>query len=264
LYHAAPGHALPLGAALAVAIGALGAYVVASAAATAAGASSLTALAVGQCAMGALVLGVARALGQPARAVGIAPAAPALIAAAALIGASLWLINVALVSALFTVESRDLEHLTPVVHRPPLAPVLLGVAVAPAICEELVFRGALLRGLAARMPAAAALALSSSLFALYHVSPVRLLPTLTLGLALGALTLRAGSIAPAILGHLINNAIVIAVERDPGGPLARAIAAEPEIALAASAALVGAGLALTARAAPASRSRPAPGPDVVS
>ena len=207
----------------------------------------------------ALSLGVLRAARLPLRALGIAAAPPRFLVAGALIGASAWYLNLALVDLLVTVEREEVETLQRLVERPALPAVLLAVALVPAACEEVLFRGALLRGLAARIAPAAALAVSAAMFAVYHFRPVQMLPTFTLGLVLGALSLRAGSILPSALAHCLNNALAIVVHRQASEPLSRGLAEHPHLALAGFGALFVAGTAVAVTAPPAPRA-PAPAP----
>ncbi|HLL23635.1 MAG TPA: CPBP family intramembrane glutamic endopeptidase, partial [Kofleriaceae bacterium] len=129
--------------------------------------------------------------------------------AALLIGASAWYLNMRLVSAL-PVRDED-EQLVALIDRPSTLVVLLAVAVAPALCEEVLFRGVLVRGLATRLPRIAAIVLGAAVFSLYHMRVVQLVPTFTLGLVLGYLALRARSALPGVLAHFSNNAIALLV-----------------------------------------------------
>lgn len=96
--------------------------------------------------------------------------------------------------------------------------VLLILAVTPAICEELVFRGVLLHALGTRLTGAATVALSAVIFGAFHLSSVtviRLLPTMWLGLLLGLVVWRTRSIFPAMLMHFVNNALVVVIVSTP-------------------------------------------------
>jgi membrane protease YdiL (CAAX protease family) len=86
--------------------------------------------------------------------------------------------------------------------------ILLGVAVVPAFCEELLFRGILLGGLRARLGTPGAVLVSSALFAAVHFDPLVLLPIFLLGILLGTITVVTGSLIPAVVVHLLNNALV--------------------------------------------------------
>jgi sodium transport system permease protein len=93
---------------------------------------------------------------------------------------------------------------------PPWVAWLL-IAVLPAVCEELFFRGWLLAALGGRRPtprrAAVAVVVQAACFAAFHLLPERMPQTFAVGLALGWLTLRCGSILPAILAHLAHNSV---------------------------------------------------------
>ena len=248
LYHAARGPSLPAGSALLLVLAAIATLITAAQLAVMAGAPLLVAMAAGQLGMLALALGVLRAARLPRRALGIAAAPPRFWAAGALVGVSAWYLNLALIDALVTVEPEEVETLQRLVERPGLPVVLLAVALVPAVCEEVLFRGVLLRGLAARIAPVAALLVSSAMFAVYHFKPVQMLPTFTLGLVLGAISLRAGSILPSALAHLLNNAMAIVVDRQASEPLSRGLAEHPRLALAGFGALFIAGTAVAVSA----------------
>lgn len=79
----------------------------------------------------------------------------------------------------------------------------LAVAVVFApILEEFLFRGAILQGLKPQLGARAACLWSAAFFAMFHFyNPWQILPTFFLGLILGWLVLRTGSIWSAIVLH---------------------------------------------------------------
>jgi membrane protease YdiL (CAAX protease family)/ABC-type Na+ efflux pump permease subunit len=90
-------------------------------------------------------------------------------------------------------------------------PVLFGlVAFAPAICEELLFRGAL-QGLTGRsLRPAVAVALTALAFGLFHTSLFRILPTAALGLLFGTARVRSNSLLVPMLMHAMNNGLYVA------------------------------------------------------
>jgi membrane protease YdiL (CAAX protease family) len=259
LYHAAPGASLSASDALVVVLAAMGTLLAVGGGAVSFGAAPYGAMAIAQVGMLAVALVSLRLLHRPPRALGLAAAPGIFVLASVLIGVSAWYLNLALVDALIEVEPEDVETLQRAVARPSLSLVLLAVALAPAICEEVVFRGALLRGLASRIPPLAALVISSAMFALYHVRPVQMLPTFTLGLSLGLLSLRAGSILPAVIAHFLNNTMAILVSRQESHALSHALDAHPYIALGAFAVIFFAGLAV-AVFAPLAPPPPPPSP----
>jgi sodium transport system permease protein len=87
------------------------------------------------------------------------------------------------------------------------------IALVPALCEELLFRGIVLPAFAHRFRAGVALALSALLFGLIHldvtpdqhVTLYRVPFAAAVGLGLGILRLRAGSLLPCILAHAFLN-----------------------------------------------------------
>jgi membrane protease YdiL (CAAX protease family) len=88
--------------------------------------------------------------------------------------------------------------------------MLLGlVAVLPGLSEEGLFRGYLQSRLLQRMPAAAAIGISSLLFAIAHLDPLHVLAVIPLGVWLGVIAWRCDSIWPSALGHMVNNAVSI-------------------------------------------------------
>jgi sodium transport system permease protein len=92
-----------------------------------------------------------------------------------------------------------------------LASVLICLALAPGVCEELFCRGTLLTGLRKSVGDTGGVILSAFLFAVLHLSPYRFLPQFVLGLALALLVLRSGSIIPAMLLHVGHNAAAVLI-----------------------------------------------------
>jgi membrane protease YdiL (CAAX protease family) len=93
----------------------------------------------------------------------------------------------------------------------------LTIAAAPAICEELLFRGLALPSLAARLGSTGAVVASSLLFGLIHLDQVasgvslyRVPFAIGVGLVFGALRVRTGGLAACTIAHLTLNAITFA------------------------------------------------------
>ncbi len=89
----------------------------------------------------------------------------------------------------------------------PVWQLILYVAVLPAICEELAFRGVLLKGLRRRFRPAGLVVGIGLMFGMFHVTLYRLAPTAFLGMVLTAVALMTGSIFPGMLLHAGNNAL---------------------------------------------------------
>jgi sodium transport system permease protein len=101
-----------------------------------------------------------------------------------------------------------------------LPKLLLLVAVVPAICEELTFRGLLLYGLRRRLRPAWICVVVGVIFGVFHIALFRLVTTSFLGILLSAVLLFTGSILPCILWHAINNALPVLASRSSSFPAA--------------------------------------------
>jgi sodium transport system permease protein len=87
------------------------------------------------------------------------------------------------------------------------------LTVMPGIFEEIAFRGLLLHGLRRRFhPAVLALVVGLA-FGIFHVALFRFVPTAALGIFFAAVTMLSGSIFPAMLWHMLNNAAGILMYR---------------------------------------------------
>lgn len=85
--------------------------------------------------------------------------------------------------------------------------LILYIAVLPAICEELAFRGILLSGLRRKLRPAALVVGIGLIFGFFHVTLYRIAPTAALGMILTAIALMTGSVFPGMLLHAGNNAL---------------------------------------------------------
>jgi ABC-2 type transport system permease protein/sodium transport system permease protein len=99
----------------------------------------------------------------------------------------------------------------------PLWLVVLCLGVVPGVCEECFFRGYLFNGLKQHLNATWTIVVSAVAFGLFHVvlaggaAPERLLPSTLMGLLLGWMAYRSGSIVPSILLHAIHNSTLLIV-----------------------------------------------------
>ena len=105
--------------------------------------------------------------------------------------------------------------------------VLLTLSVVQPVCEEFFFRGYLLHGLRDRFSGPGAVVVSSLLFGLFHVlnptllTPERFLPTTFLGLFLGWVCYRTGSVLPGMVLHILHNGLLLVVAQNRDSIMAR-------------------------------------------
>lgn len=99
------------------------------------------------------------------------------------------------------------------------------ICLLAPVAEELVFRGAVLRALLAWKPQRAwgMIAISAVLFSLAHINPAQMPHAFIMGLLLGWLYWRTGSIAPGIAFHWANNTVAYLLFRAYPDPSLRLI-----------------------------------------
>ncbi|WP_437677679.1 ABC transporter permease subunit/CPBP intramembrane protease [Sorangium sp. So ce131] len=149
---------------------------------------------------------------SPRETLGLRPVSVRGLCGAVLVGVSGWAALGGTVLRWFPAPeplARELGELVLLGGKPYLV-VLLLVAVTPAVCEELLFRGLVYAGLRRAGPAAA-IVVSALLFGLAHGSVHRLLPTFLLGLALGYTRHRTGSVLAGAVLHALSNGVVVSL-----------------------------------------------------
>ncbi|MBT4126198.1 MAG: CPBP family intramembrane metalloprotease [Chloroflexi bacterium] len=87
------------------------------------------------------------------------------------------------------------------------------VGILGPIAEEIFFRGYVLPGLVRKFGIGWALLLSSVMFGLFHIDLGAIVPTFALGLALGWVYLKTGSIWPAMFAHGLHNTVAVLVAK---------------------------------------------------
>jgi membrane protease YdiL (CAAX protease family) len=143
------------------------------------------------------------------------PRAGAALAGAALLGGGLFVVGAAVALAAWRGEvspeaRRFADQIVDLIQRSPTWATVLALAVMPAVCEELFFRGWVLSAFVGSRPtrrrAAIAVVAQAAAFAAFHLLPERMPQTFVMGLVLGGLVLATGSILPAIVAHAVHNA----------------------------------------------------------
>ena len=155
-----------------------------------------------------------------------APAWPSFVGAI-LLGVSLWpfAYEITALSMGAARQSELFELFAPLTKQITSIPLPLRIAclaLVPAICEEWFFRGILLSALRGnadeqtRSSQIGAVAVTAALFASFHVLVQdqlffeRFLPSCLMGVVLGLVCVRTGSLFPGILLHCTHNALVLA------------------------------------------------------
>jgi membrane protease YdiL (CAAX protease family) len=92
--------------------------------------------------------------------------------------------------------------------------LILSVAVVAPIYEEILFRGILLKGMARKINPTIALVISAVFFALVHMNIPQGINAFLLGLVIGSIYLKTGSIYLSIFAHFVNNILAITVSSE--------------------------------------------------
>jgi len=90
------------------------------------------------------------------------------------------------------------------------------IALLPAICEEVSFRGVVLSGMLSRSKPWSAILITAFLFAVFHLSLHRFPGVFLIGLAATYLVWKSGSIFTGMLLHMLCNGYVAFVAKYPG------------------------------------------------
>ena len=146
---------------------------------------------------------------------------PLNLVAAAILGVSLWPVahEIALLCqqyGLLTLNPDIVKKVDAIVKQfqaMPLWLILITFALVPAVFEELCFRGFLFASLRERLSGAWTVIVTALLFGFFHevLFPGKLIPTAVLGLVLGWVRLRTGSIFPGIVMHAVLDAFVFTI-----------------------------------------------------
>ena len=86
---------------------------------------------------------------------------------------------------------------------------VFALAITPAICEESLFRGAILQGLRRQFSVPVSCLLTGILFGIMHGDVWRFVPTTILGVLLSWVALTSRSIIPSMVVHVLNNGVLV-------------------------------------------------------
>jgi membrane protease YdiL (CAAX protease family) len=106
-------------------------------------------------------------------------------------------------------ESVQLQQVSVIEHyitsNNHLGVMLLNIALVPAFCEEILFRGYALRSFEKSWGIVTAIIVSGIMFGLFHLEAVNFFPLASIGILLAFLAWVTRSIFPAMMAHFVNN-----------------------------------------------------------
>jgi membrane protease YdiL (CAAX protease family) len=163
--------------------------------------------------------------------VGFAHGRPRHLALATVMGPTLWAFSLGLLELQYAFWKPDPSYiegfrrlhdaLRP--NGPWDVPISLGaIALLPALCEEILCRGLVFSAVRRPLGTWAAVLISAGAFTVIHLDPYRWLFALSVGIALGLIRERTGTVAATMLAHGTLNALTFAVAPwfdDPSQPL---------------------------------------------
>ncbi len=106
---------------------------------------------------------------------------------------------------------RLLESVSAMISAQPLWAILLILALLPAVCEELTYRGFIFGGLLRNGGALRAVLMSSLFFGLAHSFLQQSIAATIMGVLLGVIAWRTGSVLCTMLIHVINNSMSVSL-----------------------------------------------------
>ncbi|MCH9653030.1 MAG: CPBP family intramembrane metalloprotease [Planctomycetes bacterium] len=110
-------------------------------------------------------------------------------------------------------EMQAMEMVKQMAENSSLGALILVIAVFPAIGEELVFRGAIGRGLIARWGLVPGMIITSIMFGLVHVHPAHVMAVIPLGMFMHYVYYVTRSFWAPVLVHFMNNAFAVTVTK---------------------------------------------------
>jgi sodium transport system permease protein len=95
----------------------------------------------------------------------------------------------------------------------PWGTILFMMAIVPAICEELAFRGFIFAGLARNQGRWRAVLVTAVMFGISHGILQQSISASIMGVLLGWIAMRTGSVLPGMIVHFTSNALSVSLER---------------------------------------------------
>ncbi len=144
---------------------------------------------------------------------------PWTLPAAVLLGIALhptYVMLAGLVSYAYPISAQAAAAMKPFtdqISAAPLSSVIFLLAVVPSICEELAFRGFIFGGLLRKRGRLRAVLVTAIMFGISHGVLQQSICATMMGVLLGYIALKTGSVLPGILIHMTNNALSVSLER---------------------------------------------------
>ena len=120
------------------------------------------------------------------------------------------------ISTMYPLSDQAAEAMLPFTQQIASAPwtsVILLMAFVPAICEEITFRGFIFGGLVRGGHPLRAVLVTALMFGISHGVLQQSISATFMGLLLGWIALRTGSVLPGIAIHFCNNALSVSLQR---------------------------------------------------
>lgn len=109
----------------------------------------------------------------------------------------------------FMDEMNTMAQIEEIVSNVPFGVMLFGMAVVPALAEEIIFRGIIGRGLKARYGLISGIVMTSILFGMAHMHPAHAVSVIPLGIVMHVLYVATRSFWAPVLFHFCNNAFAV-------------------------------------------------------
>ena len=120
---------------------------------------------------------------------------------------SLWILELYPLSEEVMTQLSGFSELTGMA--PSIGVTLLLLALLPAVCEEIAFRGVLLGGLRKNLGSGGAILLTAALFGATHTVLQQSLAAAPMGVILGILAVKTGSLPACITFHAVSNGLAL-------------------------------------------------------
>ena len=142
------------------------------------------------------------------------PKLPTMIGVLLIWGGTFWIANLGtqFLAILFPEELMGLSSgLGSAFSDGPFLLSVIIIAITPAICEEIMFRGIVLNSMRSFKGKWIAILISAVLFGIFHGSVFRFIPPTLLGIAMGYIFMETGNMLYTIVFHFINNMVPLII-----------------------------------------------------